>query len=60
MLQFCDYLWSGRYFLWSSGGIDKAIADVFADHGPVLGLHQTVIVAVSGTAFGLLDQQLVE
>ena len=41
-------------------GLDVAVADVFADHRAVLGLHQPVVAALPGTAFGLLDQQLVE
>jgi hypothetical protein len=41
-------------------GIDVAIADVFADDSAVLGLHQAVVAALPGTAFGLFDQQLVE
>src|SRR6516225_9480856 len=44
----------------SLGGLNIAVADVLADHGAVLGFHQAVIVTVSGTAFGLPDEQLVE
>ena len=40
--------------------IDVAVTDVFADHRAVLGLHQPVVTALPGTAFGLLDQQLIK
>ena len=40
--------------------IDVAIAQVLADYRAIFGFRQAVIVAVAGTAFGLLDQQLVE
>ena len=42
------------------GGIDVAPTDVFADDGAVLGLHQAIVIAVPGPAFGLLDHQLVQ
>jgi hypothetical protein len=41
-------------------GIDVSIADMFADDGAVLGLHQAVIAALSRPALGLFDEQLVE
>ncbi len=40
--------------------VDVAVADVFADHRAILGLHQPVVAALPGTAFGLLDQQFIE
>src|SRR5208337_3836359 len=40
--------------------IDVAVAHVLANHRAILGFHQSVIVAVPGTALGLLDQQLVQ
>ena len=43
-----------------ASGIDVAVAEVLADDGAVLGLHQAVVVGVSGPALGLADAQLVE
>src|SRR5215469_313421 len=40
--------------------VDVAIPDVLANHGSVLGLDQTIIVAVPGTTFGLPNQQFVQ
>lgn len=42
------------------GGVDVAIADVLANHGSVLGLHQAIIIAVPGAAFGLSNQQFIQ
>jgi len=41
-------------------GVDVAVADMFGDDRAVLGLHQSVVAALQGTAFGLLDEQLVK
>jgi len=41
-------------------GVDVSIADVFADDGAVLGLHQAVVAALPGPALDLFDGQLVE
>ena len=35
---------------------DLAVAHVLANHRPVLGFHQAVVIALA-TRFGLLDQQ---
>ena len=35
--------------------VDVSIADVFANDSAVFGLHQAVVAALSGPAFGLLD-----
>ena len=40
------------------GRADVSPADVFAHDGGVFGLHQAVVAALAGTAFGLLDEQL--
>ena len=40
--------------------VDVAVADVLADDGAVFALHQAVVATLSGTAFSLLDEQLVE
>lgn len=45
-------VWDG----FGMGGPDVAVAHVFADDGAVFGSHQSVVVAVAGTAFGLLDE----
>ena len=42
------------------GGIDISVAYVLADHRTIFGLHQAVIVTAARTAFGLLNQKLVE
>ena len=39
---------------------DMAVAHVLANHRSVFGLHQTVVIAVPRSRFGLLDQQLVQ
>ena len=40
-----------------AASIDRARADVFADHSSFAGFDQPVIPASPGTALGLLDQQ---
>ncbi len=42
------------------GGRDVSPAHVFAHDGRVFGLHQTVVAALAGTAFGLLDEQFLQ
>ena len=37
--------------------IDVSVADMFADHRAVFGLHQAVVAALPRTAFGLFDEQ---
>jgi hypothetical protein len=41
-------------------GRDVAVAHMFADDGAIFGFGQSVVVAVPGTALGLLDQQFVQ
>jgi hypothetical protein len=38
-------------------GVDRAMADVFAEHGAVLGYYQAVIAALSGAVFCLFGGQ---
>ena len=37
-------------------GVDRAIAQVLADHGAIFGFDQAVVVALPRSAFGLFDQ----
>ena len=39
---------------------DVSIPHVLADHGSVLGLHPSVVVAVPRPRLGLLEQQLIQ
>ena len=37
-----------------------SVSQLFAHHSAILGLHQTIIVAVPGSAFGKANQELVQ
>lgn len=37
-----------------------AVANVLADHSPILGLRQTVVVGMTGPRLGLFDQTLAQ
>ena len=41
--------------LWNIG-----ISQVLANHRAILGFHQTIIIALSGSGFGEVDQHLVQ
>jgi hypothetical protein len=36
--------------------VDRAVAQVLADHGAIFGFYQAVVVALPRSAFGLFDQ----
>ena len=41
-------------------GLDMQIAHLLADHGPVLGFHQSVVIGMPRARLGLRDQQFLQ
>ncbi len=39
---------------------DMSVSQVFAHHSAILGLHKAIIIGVSGSGFGEMDQKLVQ